>query len=130
MLDVDHFKAFNDKYGHLAGDSCLRRIANALQNTVSRSHDAVCRYGGEEFAILLPETDSKGAQRVAVMLRDEIMALGIAHERSSTGLVVTASQGIATLIPSSSNSPHQLVELADKALYKAKSNKRNCVVAA
>ncbi len=130
MLDVDHFKAFNDQYGHLAGDSCLRRIATALQSAVNRSHDAVCRYGGEEFAILLPETDLKGAQRVAIMLRDEVMSLGISHERSSAGLVVTASQGVATLTPSSSNSPHQLVELADRALYKAKNKKRNCVVAA
>lgn len=130
MLDVDHFKAFNDRYGHLAGDSCLRRLAGVMQTTVNRSHDAVCRYGGEEFAILLPDTDTKGAKRVAQAIRDQIMLLGIAHDRSSTGLVVTVSQGVSTLIPSSSNSPHELVEHADQALYKAKSSQRNCVVAA
>ncbi len=130
MLDVDHFKAFNDRYGHLAGDSCLRRIAGAMQTTVNRSHDAVCRYGGEEFVILLPETDKKGAERVAQTIRQQIMLLGITHDRSSTGLVVTASQGVATLIPSSCNSPNELVESADQALYKAKSTQRNCVVAA
>jgi diguanylate cyclase (GGDEF)-like protein len=130
MLDVDHFKAFNDRYGHLAGDSCLRRLAGVMQTTVNRSHDSVCRYGGEEFAILLPDTDKKGAQRVAQAIRNQIMLLGIAHDRSSTGLVVTVSQGVATLIPSSSNSPHELVEHADQALYKAKSSQRNCVVAA
>ncbi|SIS39791.1 diguanylate cyclase [Neptunomonas antarctica] len=130
MLDVDHFKAFNDRYGHLAGDSCLRRIASAMQTTVNRSHDAVCRYGGEEFVVLLPDTDKKGAALVAQAIRDHILSLGIAHERSSTGLVVTVSQGVATLIPSSSNNPHELVEQADQALYKAKNTQRNCVVAA
>lgn len=130
LLDVDHFKAFNDRYGHLAGDSCLRRIASAMQTTVNRSHDAVCRYGGEEFVILLPETDAQGAAKVAYQVREAIMALGIAHDRSSTGLIVTASQGVSTLTPDHHHSPHDLVTRADQALYKAKDKQRNCVVAA
>lgn len=130
MVDVDHFKAFNDRYGHLAGDNCLRRVATAMQNSINRSHDAVYRYGGEEFAILLPDTDKQGAMKVAQEVRDQILALGIPHDRSSAGLVVTASQGLETLVPSDSNSPHELVEKADTALYKAKKKSRNCVVAA
>ncbi|RVU31797.1 diguanylate cyclase [Neptunomonas marina] len=130
MVDVDHFKAFNDRYGHLAGDSCLRRVASAMQNSVNRSHDAIFRYGGEEFAVLLPDTDKAGALNVAQAIRDQILALGIPHDRSSAGLVVTASQGLETLVPSAENSPHQLVEHADTALYKAKKRSRNCVVAA
>jgi len=130
MVDVDHFKAFNDRYGHLAGDSCLRRLATTMASVVNRSHDAVCRYGGEEFVVLLPDTDKAGAQKVANAIRDQVMALGIAHDRSSTGLVVTVSQGAATMVPSSANSPHELVELADKALYKGKKSTRNCVIVA
>jgi diguanylate cyclase (GGDEF)-like protein len=130
MVDVDHFKAFNDRYGHLAGDSCLRRLATTMASVVNRSHDAVCRYGGEEFVVLLPDTDKAGAKKVANAIRDQVMALGIAHDRSSTGLVVTVSQGAATMVPSSANSPHELVELADKALYKGKKSTRNCVIVA
>jgi diguanylate cyclase (GGDEF)-like protein len=130
LIDVDHFKAFNDHYGHLAGDSCLRQVAGAIQGALNRSHDAVFRYGGEEFVVLLPETDRLGAEAVAQRIRTDIMSLGIKHERSSTGLVVTASQGVCALTPSNSHSPHELVEKADAALYKAKGKQRNCVVAA
>jgi len=130
MVDVDHFKAFNDLYGHLAGDSGLRRIASAMESAINRSHDSVCRYGGEEFAILLPETDTIGADLVAQRIRKQVQALGIKHERSSTGLVVTVSQGICTLTPSAVYNPHDLVERADKALYDAKDKSRNCIVVA
>ena len=130
MVDVDHFKAFNDLYGHLAGDSGLRRIAGAMENAVNRSHDSVCRYGGEEFAVLLPETDKAGAELVAQRIRKQVQALSIKHERSSTGLVVTVSQGICTLTPSTKYSPHELVERADSALYNAKDTARNCIVVA
>lgn len=130
MVDVDHFKAFNDRYGHLAGDSCLQRVAQAIQHSLNRSHDGVFRYGGEEFAVLLPDTDSKGAQRVAEVIRHEIMSLAIPHDKSSVGLVVTASQGVASLIPNPDNNPYQLISIADSALYQAKAQQRNCVIAA
>lgn len=130
MLDVDHFKAFNDRYGHLAGDSCLRRLASTMRQTVQRPHDAVCRYGGEEFVILLPDTNSTGALQVAERLRQQVLALTIPHDRSSTGLVVSVSQGVASQTPSRAGSPHALLEQADQALYQAKQQCRNCIVAA
>jgi len=127
MLDVDFFKPFNDRYGHLAGDSALRKISEALQNTVSRPYDAVCRYGGEEFAILMPETNAAGAKKVAFEIRQAIMDLAIGHDKSSVAEIVTVSQGVACFIPSDSNSPMLLIQAADEALYQGKHSTRNAV---
>lgn len=125
MLDVDYFKPFNDRYGHLAGDSALRKISSIMQDTVSRPYDAVCRYGGEEFAILMPETNAAGAQKVAEDLRLAIIKEAIPHDQSKVADVVTVSQGIACFTPNDTNSPMQLVQAADEALYHTKQTSRN-----
>ncbi len=127
MLDVDFFKPFNDHYGHLAGDSALRSISKALQQAVNRPDDAVCRYGGEEFAILMPETNNIGAKHVADTLRQIIMDLNIAHKTSKVADIITVSQGISSFTPSDINSPMMLIEAADRALYQAKADGRNAI---
>lgn len=130
MIDVDHFKNFNDTYGHQAGDDCLRRVAAALQANIKRTTDLIARYGGEEFAAVLPDTDAGGAARVAERLRAAVEALGLAHAASSAGTVVTVSLGTATVLPTADGSPDALVALADQALYQAKQQGRNRVVVA
>jgi|TARA_Y100000780_G_C13373517_1_gene297568 diguanylate cyclase (GGDEF)-like protein len=130
MLDVDHFKAFNDKYGHLAGDGCLRTVAQTIKKTVQRAEDTVYRYGGEEFAVLLPESNLEGADILAEKIRKNIEALQIAHTAASTAPVVTVSIGIASYKPSEELCPNELIERADQALYQAKARGRNQVVKA
>jgi diguanylate cyclase (GGDEF)-like protein len=130
MVDVDRFKEFNDSYGHLAGDECLTRVAEALKRAVHRPSDLVARYGGDEFASLLTETDLSGAVRVAEGMRAGIEHEQIPHERSLSRGYVTVSLGIATLTPRRETDYSQLVELADRSLYEAKSNGRNRVGAA
>jgi diguanylate cyclase (GGDEF)-like protein len=133
MVDADHFKDFNDKYGHRAGDQCLRAIATALKAHVSRPADLVARFGGEEFAVLLPDTPLEGAQYVAERIRAAVAELSIyqpAHEQV-LGLTpvrrVTVSVGCAALVPRSGAQLHRLVEMADQALYLAKRRGRNRV---
>jgi diguanylate cyclase (GGDEF)-like protein len=118
MIDVDCFKAYNDRYGHPAGDRCLAAVASALHGGVSRNTDMVARYGGEEFAVLLPGTDMPGARTVAQRLVDRIERLGLAHEASSVAGHVTVSIGGATSI--ARGGPADLVAAADRALYAAK----------
>jgi diguanylate cyclase (GGDEF)-like protein len=127
MIDIDHFKLYNDRYGHPAGDQCLRRVAAVLNECV-RSTDLVARYGGEEFAIVLPSADATVARQVAQRVRDAVMALDQPHERSPYG-VVTVSIGLAVVIPSEPDTPEHLIELADHQLYLAKHNGRNQVMA-
>lgn len=127
MLDIDYFKSFNDHAGHQAGDVCLRRVADTLAKSVTRAADLVSRYGGEEFAVLLPETGSDAAERVANGLRDKIEAMRISHPAAPSG-VLTVSIGVATSIPPrENNGPEILVRRADSALYDAKRSGRNCV---
>ncbi len=136
MLDVDHFKLYNDHYGHQAGDDCLRAVATALSNTVHRAGDLVSRFGGEEFAVLLPSCDQAHACKVGDMLRRSVSDLSLPHEICPSGSVVTVSVGIATLIPplaepeAWASAAMALVGAADRALYKAKSSGRNCVASA
>ncbi|MBC5815438.1 MAG: diguanylate cyclase [Candidatus Eremiobacteraeota bacterium] len=128
LLDIDFFKAFNDAYGHIAGDACLKQVAQAAGRCVTRPSDVFARYGGEEFAIILPETNVTGAITTAERIRTAIDSLGIPHQGSEIGRV-TASLGIAACIPAEGVSKESLVNAADKALYFAKSGGRNRVVA-
>ena len=127
MLDVDHFKDYNDHYGHLTGDGCLQHVATAITESVKRAQDMVCRFGGEEFVVLLPETDQQGAEVLAEKIRKTVEDLAIAHTKSSAAECVTISLGIASLNPADNSSPRDLIQIADDALYKAKNNGRNCV---
>lgn len=127
LLDIDFFKAFNDTYGHLAGDGCLKEVARTVQIASQRPADLTARYGGEEFAVLLPATEREGAVIVAERIRKEVERLGILHASSGINDVVTVSLGVATLVPSLDDSPLELLSKADKALYQAKAGGRNRV---
>jgi diguanylate cyclase (GGDEF)-like protein len=128
LLDVDHFKKFNDLYGHQWGDECLRRVAHTLRKTLHRPSDVVARFGGEEFAAILPETDQIGTRNVASRMREAVVALDIPHAASSTASHVTASLGLACVLPwEEEASPAELVRLADENLYEAKRAGRNQV---
>lgn len=129
LVDVDHFKKFNDHHGHQAGDECLRQVAKALQGTVRRGSDLVARYGGEEFVLICAATSAETAATLARSFCKALQEMAIAHPTSSFG-VVTASVGVAALVPLAGQSPQALVELADKALYEAKAQGRNRVVIA
>ncbi len=124
MIDVDHFKQFNDRYGHLEGDKVLAAIGAAIRGAARRPSDVAARYGGEEFAVLLPNTGADGAMRVAETIRASVQALAMPHERSSHS-VVTVSLGAATVVPSKDMAEKTLVENADRALYAAKAGGRN-----
>ena len=125
LLDVDHFKLFNDLYGHVDGDDCLRNLGLTLKNALQRTEDKAFRYGGEEFACLLPSTDRKGASVVAENIRSKIEALKIPHEQSSTHQFVTVSLGVYTAIPDKNSTPDEMIEKCDALLYKAKKEGRN-----
>ncbi|HED19873.1 MAG TPA: diguanylate cyclase [Gammaproteobacteria bacterium] len=127
FADIDYFKRYNDSHGHQAGDDCLKKIAASLQRTVHRPADLVCRYGGEEFVMILPDTTSEGALAVAGKVLQGISDLRIPHKNSDAADHVTLSIGVATLPPDENTSPDSLVEAADRMLYKAKENGRNCI---
>jgi diguanylate cyclase (GGDEF)-like protein len=124
LLDVDHFKHFNDSYGHPAGDDCLRAIAQALSRAERRSGHLVARYGGEEFVLLLPDTEQEGAQATARRIQQEVWNLAIAHDGADQG-IVTVSLGVACMVPERSETTDELLRRADAALYEAKSQGRN-----
>jgi diguanylate cyclase (GGDEF)-like protein len=128
LLDVDHFKAYNDHYGHPAGDVCLQRVAQAIQRPIHRATDLVARYGGEEFAVILPNTDATGARHIAERLRQAVEDLALPHAHSSTGNHVSISLGSATIHPDSLTVPEDLIAIADHNLYQAKQQGRNRVV--
>ncbi|BBD60278.1 diguanylate cyclase [Nostoc sp. HK-01] len=120
LFDVDKFKLYNDYYGHLAGDDCLIRVAQTVQQTVHRPADLVVRYGGEEFLVLLPNTDLAGASKVAQIIQQTIHDLAIPHVQSDVKNIVTVSLGITCVIPTLDIKPNTLIALADQALYNAK----------
>jgi diguanylate cyclase (GGDEF)-like protein len=124
MIDVDHFKRFNDCYGHQDGDRCLQAVASRIKDRARRPGDLAARYGGEEFALILPSTDATGAAFLAEALRREIRDLAIIHEAGVRG-VVTVSVGVATAIPESGDGPDMLLRSADAALYQAKQSGRD-----
>jgi diguanylate cyclase (GGDEF)-like protein len=128
LVDIDHFKLYNDHYGHLAGDDCLRNVAEALRQSV-RVTDLVARYGGEEFALILPDTDVDGAYVVAERARAAVAALEATHARAPSG-IVTVSVGVAAVVPVDGVAIEQLVKAADTALYEAKRAGRNQVCGA
>lgn len=127
MLDVDFFKLFNDKYGHQAGDDCLKAIAKEVANAAPRAGDLAARYGGEEFVLILGETDQDGARWVANRIRQNVAGLRIAHADSTQG-IVTVSCGGSSIMPADDMAVERLVKAADAALYLAKSQGRNTVV--
>jgi diguanylate cyclase (GGDEF)-like protein len=126
LTDVDHFKLFNDTYGHQGGDECLRRIASVLADHAQRAGDLAARYGGEEFAIIMPGADPDDALAWAEAVRQAVMELGIPHKHSQNG-IVTLSAGISSMQPAEGLSPADLIAQADKALYHAKEMGRNQV---
>jgi two-component system cell cycle response regulator len=129
MLDVDCFKCYNDHYGHPQGDWCLVQVAGAIQQVVKRPPDLVARYGGEEFAVILPETDRPGAMAVAQAIQTTIRQLVIPHSASPvqtpSGKIVTVSIGITSLLPDDNTTTALMLQQADKALYRAKTQGRN-----
>jgi diguanylate cyclase (GGDEF)-like protein len=127
MIDIDHFKLFNDHFGHLVGDDCLIRVALTLQARVSRAGDLLARYGGEEFCVVLPDTESDAALTFAQSLRLKIAGLHIAHPDNSCAEVVTISLGVASWLPDTPETATGLLLKADNALYRAKQQGRNCV---
>ncbi|QGW79024.1 diguanylate cyclase [Pseudomonas alkylphenolica] len=127
MIDVDYFKAFNDTFGHLAGDEALRKVAEAIRGSCARPSDLPARYGGEEFALVLPNTSPGGARLVAEKLRQSVVAMNIAHDLPVANSWLTVSIGLATLTPGIGSHCRQLISAADKGLYLAKNNGRNQV---
>ncbi|AIL63295.1 response regulator [Pseudomonas alkylphenolica] len=127
MIDVDYFKAFNDTFGHLAGDEALRKVAEAIRGSCARPSDLPARYGGEEFALVLPNTSPGGARLVAEKLRQSVVAMNIAHDLPVANSCLTVSIGLATLTPGIGSHCRQLISAADKGLYLAKNSGRNQV---
>jgi diguanylate cyclase (GGDEF)-like protein len=125
MLDLDHFKKFNDTYGHDAGDTILRETASFLTNSI-RVEDIVCRFGGEEFVVILPTADLNAAHARAERIRSKLREVTVLHQGQSLGMI-TVSVGVAAL-PGHGTSPKQLLEAADAALYRAKREGRDRVV--
>ena len=130
VLDIDHFKQYNDHYGHLKGDECLTRVAQALNKIPLRATDLFARYGGEEFVLLLPKADIASAVEIAEKCRKLVEDLAIPHEKSATSSVLTISVGVASLTPVPASEPDSLFAVADRLLYQAKECGRNRVVSA
>jgi len=128
MIDVDNFKAYNDTYGHVAGDDVLKRVAETIDQNSGRSGDLAARFGGEEFAVVLPATPADGVRRLGEKIRMQIEELAVLHSGSSSGPVLTVSIGGATLVPQPDEPVTKLIVAADLALYRAKHGGRNCMV--
>ncbi|MDP2227233.1 MAG: sensor domain-containing diguanylate cyclase [Moraxellaceae bacterium] len=129
LLDIDFFKQYNDHYGHVAGDDCLRRVARLLEEAASRPRDFVARYGGEEFVLVLPETDAEAALTVAERCRHLVLEAAIPHATSTVAPHLTVSMGVGSVLPTDPGAMGDFVNAVDKALYKAKQQGRNAVVA-
>ncbi|MDX5334086.1 MAG: diguanylate cyclase [Gammaproteobacteria bacterium] len=129
VLDIDFFKEYNDHYGHIQGDDCLRRVGQALKVAATRARDLVARYGGEEFVLVLPETEAASAQKVAERCRQQIFKLQIPHEKSAVCPVLSVSMGVGTIIPGADDDPVAFIHSVDEKLYRAKQGGRDAVVA-
>lgn len=130
MLDIDYFKQYNDHYGHVQGDQCLKQIGQILTSAATRSRDFVARFGGEEFVLVLPETDEASAARIAERCRNLLFKAQIPHENSPVSQILSVSIGVGTTVPAHADEPVAFIEAVDRRLYQAKGNGRNCVVKA
>ena len=128
MLDIDYFKPYNDRYGHVQGDACLKRVAQVLNSAATRARDLFARFGGEEFVLVLPATDEKSAVKIAERCRNLIFKEQIAHEASPASQILTVSIGVSSITPSHQDDPLRFIEEADRRLYQAKQRGRNCIV--
>jgi diguanylate cyclase (GGDEF)-like protein/PAS domain S-box-containing protein len=120
LLDIDHFKQFNDHYGHIQGDDCLKSVGQALSLAASRPRDFLGRFGGEEFVLVLPETDEAAARHIAERCRQQVRQQRIPHERSSVSSMLTISLGVGTIVPGAHDRPLDFLNAVDKLLYQAK----------
>jgi two-component system chemotaxis family response regulator WspR len=127
MLDIDFFKLYNDHYGHQGGDDCLKKVAKGLDSAIHRETDFLARYGGEEFSAVLPDTDLKGAVKVAEEMRQAVIALRLEHAKSKVSDIVSISIGVSAITPLMGTEPEILIAAADQALYKAKEDGRDRV---
>ncbi len=130
LADIDHFKAYNDTHGHIAGDACLTTVARAIEQAAQRPADLAARYGGEEFVILLPDTDLEGARMVSSRVREMIAELAIDHGPEDAGGLLTVSQGVAVFDPAVDDTPRALLARCDRALFRAKDGGRDRIVVA
>lgn len=128
MLDIDYFKQYNDHYGHVQGDDCLKRVAQVLSKAATRSRDFCARFGGEEFVIVLPETDEIDAKKVAQRCHQLIFKEQILHAKSQVSQILTISIGVGTVIPQTDEGALTFIHEVDRRLYQAKQKGRNCVV--
>lgn len=129
LLDIDYFKQYNDHYGHIQGDDCLRSVGKALAGALHRPRDFIARFGGEEFVLVLPETDNDAAIQMAERCRRFLREQGIPHEKSSVAPLLTISLGVGTAVPSAGDRPLDFVAAVDRLLYQAKQDGRNRLVA-
>jgi len=125
LLDIDHFKQFNDHYGHVQGDDCLKSVGQALSRAASRPRDFVGRFGGEEFVLVLPETDEAAARHIAERCRQQVRQQRIAHARSAVSSLLTISLGVGTIVPGAHDRPLDFLNSVDKLLYQAKQRGRD-----
>lgn len=129
MLDIDYFKQYNDHYGHLQGDSCLKQVASILSKAAARAHDFLARFGGEEFVFILPETNAKLAMKIAERCREMLAEAQIPHEESQVDQILTASFGVSTIIPCHDDEMRAFIDTVDRRLYQAKQKGRDRIVA-
>ncbi len=129
LIDIDFFKQYNDCYGHVQGDECLKRVGAALGSVANRPRDLLARYGGEEFVLVLPATDEAAALRVGERVRQALFKAQIPHAASAVGQLLTVSQGVGTIIPSASDTLMQFIDTVDRRLYRAKQAGRDRSVA-
>lgn len=129
MMDIDFFRQYNDRYGHVEGDACLKRVGWVLNSAATRARDILARFGGDEFVLLLPETDEVAASKLAARCRSLVLAEQIPHDASPAASVLTISVGVCTVVPGDGDDPASLVDLADRRMRQAKEQGRNCVVA-
>ncbi|HZV61649.1 MAG TPA: sensor domain-containing diguanylate cyclase [Methylophilaceae bacterium] len=128
LLDIDYFKQYNDHYGHIHGDECLKQVAQTLSDVATRPRDFLARFGGEEFILVLPETNAEAARIIAERCGEYIAHAQIPHAKSFIGDTLTASLGIGTIVPTKENDSTAFIKEVDRRLYQAKQNGRNCIV--